>query len=55
MTTTLDSLTDNEWTDPSDEIDNSSNLYVHAYADLETGSAPPSPALIPGSASRSEG
>ncbi len=29
----IDSLTDNEWTDLSDEIDNSSNLY--AYADLE--------------------
>lgn len=29
----LDSLTDNEWTDLSDEIDNSTNKYV--YADLE--------------------
>ena len=29
----LDSLTDNEWTDESDAIDNSSNKYV--FVDLE--------------------
>jgi len=29
----LDSLTDNEWTDESDAIDNSTNLYI--FADIE--------------------
>lgn len=35
----IDSLTDNEWTDLSDEIDNSSNLYAYAQLDLVLGSA----------------
>lgn len=35
----IDSLTDNEWTDLSDEIDNSSNKYAFADLDLALGSA----------------
>ena len=35
----LTSLTDNEWTDLSDEIDNSTNLYVFADLELVLGSA----------------
>jgi hypothetical protein len=35
----LDSLTDNEWTDLSDAIDNSSNLYILADVELVLGSA----------------
>lgn len=35
----IDSLTDNEWTDLSDEIDNSSNKYAFADLDLVLGSA----------------
>lgn len=35
----LDSLTDNEWTDLSDEIDNTSNLYAFFQLDLALGSA----------------
>lgn len=35
----IDSLTDNEWTDLSDEIDNSTNLYPFADIDLALGSA----------------
>lgn len=35
----IDSLTDNEWTDLSDEIDNSSNKYAYADLDLALGSA----------------
>jgi len=35
----IDSLTDNEWTDLSDEIDNSTNLYAYAQLDLALGSA----------------
>lgn len=35
----IDSLTDNEWTDLSDEIDNSTNLYAYAQLDLVLGSA----------------
>lgn len=35
----IDSLTDNEWTDLSDEIDNSSNKYPLADIDLVLGSA----------------
>ena len=38
-TQTLDSLTDNEWTNLSDEIDNSSNLYAIVDLELELGSA----------------
>lgn len=38
-TQTINSLTDNEWTDLSDEIDNSSNKYVYADLYLELGSA----------------
>lgn len=34
-----DSLTDNEWTDLSDEIDNRTNKYPHADLDLTLGSA----------------
>lgn len=35
----IDSLTDNEWTDLSDEIDNSTNKYALADLDLALGSA----------------
>ena len=35
----IDSLTDNEWTDLSDEIDNSSNKYALADLELVLGSA----------------
>lgn len=35
----IDSLTDNEWTDLSDEIDNTTNLYAYADLDLVLGSA----------------
>lgn len=35
----IDSLTDNEWTDLSDEIDNSANKYAFADLDLVLGSA----------------
>lgn len=35
----IDSLTDNEWTDLSDEIDNSTNKYLFADLDLVLGSA----------------
>lgn len=35
----LDSLTDNEYTDLSDEIDNSTNLYMFADFELVLGSA----------------
>ena len=35
----LDSATDNEWTDLSDEIDNSANLYTEADMDIALGSA----------------
>ena len=35
----IDSLTDNEWTDLSDEIDNSTNKYAFASLDLVLGSA----------------
>lgn len=35
----IDSLTDNEWTDLSDEIDNSTNKYAFADLDLALGSA----------------
>jgi hypothetical protein len=35
----IDSLTDNEWTDLSDEIDNTTNLYAFADLDLILGSA----------------
>lgn len=35
----IDSLTDNEWTDLGDEIDNSSNLYAYMQLDLVLGSA----------------
>ena len=35
----IDSLTDNEWTDLSDEIDNRSNKYAFADLDLVLGSA----------------
>lgn len=35
----IDSLTDNEWTDLSDEIDNSTNKYAYADLDLALGSA----------------
>lgn len=35
----LDSLTDNEWTDESDAIDNSSNKYVFVDIELVLGSA----------------
>lgn len=35
----IDSLTDNEWTDLSDEIDNSTNKYPYAQLDLALGSA----------------
>lgn len=35
----IDSLTDNEWTDLSDEIDNSTNKYAYADFDLILGSA----------------
>lgn len=35
----IDSLTDNEWTDLSDEIDNSTNKYAFAVLDLVLGSA----------------
>lgn len=35
----IDSLTDNEWTDLSDEIDNSTNKYAFADLDLVLGSA----------------
>mgnify|MGYP001767458039 CR=1 FL=1 len=38
-TQTLNSLTDNEFTDLSDEIDNSTNKYVYADLDLVLGSA----------------
>lgn len=38
-TQTINSLTDNEWTDLSDEIDNSSNKYVYDDLYLELGSA----------------
>jgi len=38
-TQTLDSLTNNEWTNLSDEIDNSTNKYVMADFYLELGSA----------------
>lgn len=36
---TLDSLTDNEYTDASDAIDNSSNLYLFADIEIVLGSA----------------
>lgn len=36
---TIDSLTDNEWTDLSDAIDNSSNLYVMVDLEIVLGSA----------------
>jgi hypothetical protein len=35
----IDSLTDNEWTDLSDELDNSTNKYAYADLDLVLGSA----------------
>lgn len=35
----IDSLTDNEWTDLSDEIDNTTNLYAAADIELVLGSA----------------
>lgn len=35
----LDSLTDNEWTDLSDAIDNTSNLYTMADIEIVLGSA----------------
>lgn len=35
----IDSLTDNEWTDLSDEVDNSTNKYAFADIDLVLGSA----------------
>lgn len=35
----IDSLTDNEWTDLSDEVDNTTNLYAFADLDLVLGSA----------------
>lgn len=35
----IDSLTDNEWTDLSDEIDNTTNKYAYADLDLALGSA----------------
>lgn len=35
----INSLTDNEWTDLSDEIDNSTNLYAFADLELVLGSA----------------
>lgn len=35
----IDSLTDNEWTDLSDEVDNTTNLYAYADLDLVLGSA----------------
>lgn len=35
----INSLTDNEWTDLSDEIDNTTNLYAFADLDLVLGSA----------------
>lgn len=35
----IDSLTDNEWTDLSDEVDNSTNKYAFADIDLALGSA----------------
>ena len=35
----IDSLTDNEWTDLSDEVDNSTNKYAFADLDLVLGSA----------------
>lgn len=35
----IDSLTDNEWTDLSDEIDNSTNLYFGCILELVLGSA----------------
>jgi len=35
----IDSLTDNEWTDLSDEIDNTTNKYAFADIDLALGSA----------------
>lgn len=35
----IDSLTDNEWTDLSDEIDNTTNLYAFMQLDLALGSA----------------
>lgn len=35
----IDSLTDNEWTDLSDEIDNTTNLYAFCQLDLVLGSA----------------
>lgn len=38
-TQTIDSLTDNEWTDLSDEVDNSTNKYAFADLDLVLGSA----------------
>lgn len=38
-TQTLASLTDNEWTDLSDEIDNSSNKYAYVDLELVLGSA----------------
>lgn len=38
-TQTLNSLTDNEWTDLSDEIDNSTNLYSFVDLELVLGSA----------------
>lgn len=38
-TQTLNSLTDNEWTDLSDEVDNTTNLYAFADLELVLGSA----------------
>lgn len=35
----IDSLTDNEWTDLSDEIDNTANLYAFVQLELVLGSA----------------
>ncbi len=35
----IDSLTDDEWTDLSDEVDNTTNLYAFADLDLALGSA----------------
>ena len=35
----IDSLTDNEWTDLSDEVDNSTDKYAFAQLDLVLGSA----------------
>lgn len=35
----INSLTDNEWTDLSDEVDNTTNLYAFADLDLVLGSA----------------